>query len=65
MQFAVGSVLALTMWALNLHERPKLDKDLVGHLPAMSSSPLVVIAWPAYSHSPADSCSFSAVQFKC
>ncbi len=38
MQFAVGSVLALTMWALNLHERPKLDKDLVGHLPATSSA---------------------------
>jgi len=27
----VGSVLALTMWTLNLHEKPKVDKDLVGH----------------------------------
>ena len=29
LQFAVGSVLALTMWVLNLHERPQVDKDLV------------------------------------
>ena len=28
-QFAVGSVIALTMWVLNLHERPKLTGDLV------------------------------------
>lgn len=31
-QFAVGSVLALVMWTLNLHEKPKVDKDLVGCL---------------------------------
>lgn len=29
MQFAVGSLLALSMWTLNLHEKPKIDKDLV------------------------------------
>ncbi|CAK0747801.1 holo-[acyl-carrier-protein] synthase [Coccomyxa viridis] len=29
LQFAVGSVLALTMWTLNLHEKPKVDKDLI------------------------------------
>ena len=28
-QFAVGGVLALTMWTLNLHSKPKVDKDLV------------------------------------
>jgi hypothetical protein len=28
-QFAVGSVLALTMWTLGLHGKPKVDKDLV------------------------------------
>lgn len=28
-QFAVGGVVALTMWTLNLHEKPKIDKDLV------------------------------------
>ena len=31
-QFAVGSMLALGMWTLNLHEKPKVDKDLVGFL---------------------------------
>lgn len=29
LQFGVGSVIALSMWALNLHKRPKLDKDLI------------------------------------
>ena len=29
MQFAVGSLLAVSMWTLNLHEKPKVDKDLV------------------------------------
>ena len=29
MQFAVGSLFALTMWTLNLHERPKIDSSLV------------------------------------
>ena len=33
LQFAVGSVLALTMWTLNLHEKPKVDKDLVSTAP--------------------------------
>ena len=33
LQFAVGSVLALTMWTLNLHEKPKVDKDLVSNAP--------------------------------
>lgn len=28
-QFAVGSALALTMWTLNLHERPKVDGELI------------------------------------
>ena len=32
-QFAVGSALALVMWTLNLHSKPKVDKDLV-RLPA-------------------------------
>lgn len=35
MQFAVGSLLALTMWTLNLHEKPKIDKDLVRILPSI------------------------------
>ena len=29
LQFGVGSVIALSMWTLNLHKRPKLDKDLL------------------------------------
>ena len=29
LQFAVGGSLALLMWALNLHERPKVSKDTV------------------------------------
>lgn len=29
LQFGVGAVMALTMWLLNLHQRPKLDKNVV------------------------------------
>ena len=29
LQFGAGSVIALTMWALNLHEKPKITKDMV------------------------------------
>ena len=29
-QFGIGSLMALTMWALRLHERPKLEEDTVG-----------------------------------
>ena len=29
-QFGVGSLMALTMWALRLHERPQLEEDTVG-----------------------------------
>ena len=32
MQFAVGSALALTMWTLNLHERPKVDGELIRNI---------------------------------
>ena len=28
-QFGVGSLMALTMWTLRLHERPKLEEDTV------------------------------------
>ncbi|KAK9846393.1 hypothetical protein WJX81_002918 [Elliptochloris bilobata] len=38
LQFAVGSVLALTMWTLNLHSKPKVDKDLI-----VSVIPLAVV----------------------
>ena len=37
-QFAVGSLLALGMWTLNLHEKPKVDKDLVGCLSRICSA---------------------------
>ncbi|CAL8460892.1 g423 [Coccomyxa elongata] len=38
LQFAVGSLLALSMWTLNLHEKPKIDKDLI-----ISVLPLAVV----------------------
>ncbi|EIE22016.1 Tpt phosphate/phosphoenolpyruvate translocator [Coccomyxa subellipsoidea C-169] len=38
LQFAVGSLLAVSMWTLNLHEKPKVDKDLI-----ISVLPLAVV----------------------
>lgn len=34
----MGGVLALTMWALRLHEKPKLTQDTVSNLPALSAA---------------------------
>ena len=42
LQFAVGSVLALTMWTLNLHEKPKVDKDLVSNAPLATAGMLAL-----------------------
>lgn len=47
-QFAVGGVLALTMWTLNLHSKPKVDKDLV-RLSIAIASYLVSLHWSMVS----------------
>jgi solute carrier family 35 protein E1 len=37
-QFGIGSLMALTMWALRLHERPKLEEDTLKNI-----SPLALV----------------------
>lgn len=44
-QFAVGSALALVMWTLNLHSKPKVDKDLVRGMPPSSFCKAVGRRW--------------------
>ena len=49
-QFAVGSVLALTMWTLGLHGKPKVDKDLVPPPARPSVAQSALLLWCYMPH---------------